>query len=150
MSEEFSYLAERLESQRKWHSGKARWNKKWFYTLEIMTLMSGALIPVINVSSIGGVEITAVQFLSALLASVVVISTGLNKLYKFQENWLNFRALSEDLERTKEFYLNRVGKYDVNDEKKRRKLLIESVEDILSGTTSRFVSTQQAKQEEGS
>lgn len=49
MTEEFAYLDNRLEAQRKWHSDKAAWNRKRFYITEIITLVAGSMIPIINV-----------------------------------------------------------------------------------------------------
>jgi hypothetical protein len=146
MADEFSYLSERLEDQRKWHSNKATWNKNRFYVVEIITLAAGALIPIVNVLDVlpeGWVRIT-----SALLASAIVVANGISKLYKFQENWLSFRALAEVLKREKEFYANEIGEYAVRGDRERNRILVERVENLLAGTTSAFLSTHKRAKEE--
>jgi hypothetical protein len=50
MSGTFEYLARRLEPQRKWHNEKATWNKRRFYTVEVITLLAPpfpSLIPTV-------------------------------------------------------------------------------------------------------
>jgi hypothetical protein len=137
MTNEFNYLEERIESQRKWHSGKATKNKNRYYLTESITLVAGASIPVINVLDV--LPSPATKILSASLAAIIVISAGLSKLFKFQENWLNFRALAEALKREEELYLHKVGDYDLEGDK-REKILIERIENLLGTTTSQFVS----------
>src|SRR3712207_2756657 len=48
-----NYISNRLEEQTKWHSKKARENKKKFRFYEIITIISGASIPLINVIGLG-------------------------------------------------------------------------------------------------
>ena len=141
MTDNFNYLEERLENQREWHSRKATMNKKRYYTAEIITLTTGSLIPVINVLNIPG----PVRLMSALLAAAGVISAGIAKLCKYQENWLNFRAVAEALKREKEIYEHQIGDYEL-DNGKRQKLLVERVEEILASTTAKFISIQKPKQ----
>ena len=142
MTDNFNYLEERLEEQRKWHSSKATMNKKRYYTTEIITLTTGSLIPVINVLNFPG----PVRLISALLAATGVISAGIAKLCKYQENWLNFRAVAEALKREKELYEHQIGDYEL-DSGKRQKLLVERVEEILASTTAKFISIQKKKQD---
>jgi hypothetical protein len=145
MSEEFKYLDERIETQIKWHSEKANWNKTKYYLAEIITLGAGALIPVINVFDVLS-NPNLIRILSAALAALAVFSAGISKLYKFQENWLNFRALAEALRREKELYFYHVGDYESQTDR-RQKLLVERVENMLASATSQFVSIQRAERE---
>jgi hypothetical protein len=142
MTDEFKYLKDRIESQRKWHSDRAITNKNRYYFTETITLVAGASIPVINVLDV--LPSPALQLLSASLAAIIVISVGISKLCKYQENWLNYRALAEALKREKELYLYKVGDYDQED-KKREKILIERVENLLGITTSQFVSIHRSE-----
>lgn len=144
MIEDFEYLNERLEKQREWHSAKADWNKKRHYVTEVIMLGAVALIPVINVLGVTSQDWSRV--LSVSLASVSVVSAGIGKLYKFQENWLSFRALAEALKREKELYLNQVGDYALENNR-RQKILVERIENMLASTTTQFVAIHKAEQE---
>ena len=138
MPEEFSYLEERVEKQQEWHSKKATHNKRRFYFAEIVTIVAGALIPVINVFDIFPENWLRIS--STILASIIVAAASIGKLYKYQENWLNYRAVSETLKREEEFYQYEIGEYDIRSDRKRNKKLVERVESILSGSTSQFIS----------
>jgi hypothetical protein len=142
MTEELHYLEDRIESQRKWHSHEATVNKKRYYFAETVALVAGASIPVINVLNV--MPGRTLQFLSASLAAIIVISSGISKLLKYQENWLNYRALAEALKREKELYLYKVGDYDREDDL-RDKILIERVENLLGTTTSQFISIHRSE-----
>ena len=144
MSEEFPYLEERLDKQQTWHSGKSDWNKKGYYSTEVIAIAAAGLIPVINVFDI--VPEPGVRILSTLLAAIVVIAGGIGKLYKFQENWLIYRAVSEALKREKVLFQYRIGEYHVA-KTRRKELLVERVEDVLAKTTDQFVSIHRAERE---
>jgi len=49
--------------------------------------------------------------LSAVLGGVVVVVASVGKLFKFHENWLQYRTLVEALEREKELYSVGAGDY---------------------------------------
>ncbi len=141
MSEPFEYLQRRVEDQHQWHSDKATWNKRRFYCVEIATLLAGAAIPVVNLWVIDGVES---RILSGILGGVIVVAAGIGKLFKFQENWLQFRTLAEALERETEFYKTGVADYAATDESERNRLLVERVENILAGSVSQYMATHRA------
>ncbi|HEY0544367.1 MAG TPA: DUF4231 domain-containing protein [Pyrinomonadaceae bacterium] len=145
MSESFPYLVDRLDKQADWHSKKGSLNKKRFYIAEMIALFAGAIIPIINVLSLPPAWQRAG---SAILAAAIVIVTGVSKLCKFRDNWLNFRGLSEELRREKEFYLNSVGDYSATDETLKRKMLVQRTETILSTTTTRFMAVNRAEREQ--
>ena len=142
MNETFQYVERRLEPQRKWHNEKATWNKRRFYAVEVATLLAGAAIPVVNLWLVHDAFWAGV--LSAILGGVVVVAGSVGKLFKFHENWLQYRTLVEALEREKELYSVGAGEYaDVN-EAERNRLLVERVENILASTTSQFIETHQS------
>ena len=86
---------------------------------------------------------------SAILGAVVVISAGIAKLFKFQDNWLQFRVVAEGFEREKELHAQKVGDYAINDEEKSNGLLVERVEALLTTTTMQFISIHRTKSAEG-
>lgn len=88
----------------------AAWSRRRYYACEIATLLAGALIPVVNVVWTAKDSWVA-QVLSAVLGATVTIATGIAKLFKFQENWLQYRSIAEALGRERELYLGNVGDY---------------------------------------
>jgi Protein of unknown function (DUF4231) len=143
MSEKnFEYVERRLEPQRKWHDDRATWNKRRFYAVEIATLLAGAAIPVVNLWLVHDAFWAGV--LSAILGGVVVVAAAVGKLFKFHENWLQYRTLVEALEREKELYSVGAAEYAGADEAGRSRLLVERVENLLGNTTSQFIETQRS------
>ena len=145
MNETFEYVERRLEPQRKWHNEKATWNKRRFYTVEVTTLLAGAAIPIVNLWVVNDPYWAGV--VSAVLGGIVVVATSVGKLFKFHENWLQYRALVEALEREKELYSVGAGEYAETDKAERNRLLVERVENILANTTSQFIETHQSTRE---
>ena len=141
MSEPFEYLQRRVATQLQWHNAKAAWNKRCFYCTEITTLLAGTAIPVVNLW-VTGSDLS--RMLSGILGGVIVIAAGIGKLFKFQENWLQFRTLAEALERESEFYKTGVADYAAAGEAGRNRLFVERAENILAGSVSQFVATHRA------
>jgi hypothetical protein len=118
------YKTDRLEEQIKWHSSKARRNKRRFRMYEIIVIFAGAVIPIINVI---GLEPTT-RVISSVLGGLIAIVAGISQLEKYQENWILYRTTSELLKKEKFYYENQVGEYSEPDELKRKKILVERVE----------------------
>ena len=142
MPEHFDYLERRVRAQRDWHSAKAAWNKRRYYLMEVATLLSGAAIPIVNVWGADSVYWTRV--ISAVLGAIVVVAAGIGKLFKFQENWLQYRTVVEALDREEEHYKIGASEYAGLDQGARDKLLVERIEGLLSSTTSQFITTHRS------
>ena len=142
MPESFDYPERRLKSQRDWHSRAARWNKHRFYFMEIATLLAGAAIPVINLWIVQDAHLAGL--LSAILGGIVVLAAGITRLFKFQENWLQYRALVDALDREQEHYRIGAGEYARVDEAGRSRLFVERIEGLLASTTSQYITTHRA------
>jgi hypothetical protein len=140
------YKNKRLEEQIKWHSKKARDNKKRFRMYEIITIFASAIIPIVNVLNFADLQ---TRIVSSILGAVVGIVAGLTQLEKYQENWIMYRTTSELLKKEKVYYENQVGEYSEPDELKRKKLLVERVESIVSSETTKYFSIHEPKQKQG-
>jgi hypothetical protein len=145
MAEILNYSTGRFRKQRNWHNSKATWNKRWFYFLEITTLGAGATIPVVILWAADNAFWA--RLLPALLGGLVVITTGLSKLFKFQENWLQYRTLVEDLDREEVLYKSGIGNYSGLDATAREALFPERVENALARVTAQYVAAHRAARE---
>jgi len=137
------YLKERLDAQEKWHFAKAGWNKRCFYATEIVTLLAGALIPIISLINWGD-HLTTPKVITAALGATVTCAVAVSKLYKFQENWLMYRGVSEGLQREKAMYSHAAGEYAQQlDVGARERLFVGRAEGILDSVTTKFVTLHQ-------
>ncbi len=105
------YLTRRVDDQIAWYSEKGSWNQRWYKRLRAVEIVCAAAIPLL-------VGFVADQTLSlkvtvGLLGFVVAIITGIVTLYRFQENWVQYRATAESLKHEKFLFLTRVGPYAV-------------------------------------
>jgi len=111
--------------------------------MEVITLLSGAAIPVVNLWVVKDAYLAGV--LSAIFGGLVVVAAAVGKLFKFHDNWLHYRALVEALAREKELYSAGAGDYGAPlDEASRKRLLVERVENLLASATSRFIETHRS------
>jgi len=145
MDEAFEYLERRVAPQRKWHNEKARWNKQRYYCVEIATLMAGAAIPIVNLWAAD--DPWWGRVLSAVFGGVIVMAVAVGKLFKFQENWLQFRTLVEALDREEALHQWGAIEDAEADQAARNRLFVERVENILTSTTSQFVATHRGLRE---
>jgi hypothetical protein len=113
--------------------------------VEVTTLLAGAAIPVVNVWVVKDPYWAGV--LSDVLGGVVVVATSVAKLFKFHENWLQYRTLVEALEREKKLYSEGAGEYAEADEDGRDSTSSGTRRNILANTISQFIETHQSTRE---
>lgn len=102
------YLQHRVDDQLAWYSRKSAKNKRWYYRLQFITLLSAVAVPVISLSS-GDIK---VRFLVALLGAIAAFAAGLSSMYQFRDQWLDYRSTSESLKFEKHLFLTRSAPYN--------------------------------------
>lgn len=100
----------------------------------IAELIIVSIIPFL-VSSISDSEPMQKNFVG-LLGIIVAIISGMQKIFCYHENWIQYRTTSELLKKTRILYLSKVPPYDKEDAKK---LLVQDVEKILSKEVNNWV-----------
>ncbi len=121
------YLQERLDDQIEWYDKKSKVNQKWFKLLKIMEISSAALIPFI-ISFITDSSII-LKIIAGSLGILVVIISGIIGLYKFQENWIEYRTTCETLKHEKYLFLIKSNPYNIDNP---LPLLVQRAESIIS------------------
>lgn len=125
------YLKDRLEDQVDWYDRKSMQNQKWFKRLQVAAIIAAASIPLLS-----GYITETTPFLKlsvGFLGLTVAAITAVLGLYKFQENWLEFRTTCESLKHEKYLFLTKSEPYDQGDP---FKLLVERVESLISKENS--------------
>jgi hypothetical protein len=133
----YSYPIKRLEEQIKWHSQKARNNKKKFRLYQIITIIASALIPIINITGIGFADILT-RVTSSIIGGLIAVITAITQLEKYQENWILYRNTNELLKKEKYFFENGADDYKGLKQDDKNRLLVERVESIVSSETSKY------------
>jgi hypothetical protein len=127
------YFAERLENEIVWYEKKSRKNKRYYYFLRVIELVSAALIPLL-INYLSG-ETALLKSTIEVLSIIIVISTGMLSLFQFHELWTEYRTNAESLKHEKYLYLSTSRPYDKGD---KFKLLVERVERLISIENSRW------------
>ena len=106
---EQQYLTERLDDQLNWYDRKSQWNQRRYKILRIIEITCASIIPALSVLSYKFGWITAT--ITGLLGISIAICTGINLLYKFHDNWIQYRITAEQLKHEKHLYLTHTGPY---------------------------------------
>jgi hypothetical protein len=125
--EELDYLEHRLEDQINWYDRKSSANKRAFQRCQFTQLLMAALITLSGV-----INSTAFPWISVIvpaLGAVIAIISGVLGLYKFQENWLEYRTVSGNLKHEKYLFLTKCEPYD---EESPFNLFVSRVENLIS------------------
>jgi len=140
-----SYKKNRLEEQITWYSKKAQHNKTRFRLCQVIILVAGSVIPIINVAGFADLP---TRITSSVIGAMIAIATGVTQLEKYQENWIIYRTTSELLKKEKYFFENGAGDYSKVKEEDKMKLLVERVEGIVSSETSKYFTIHQPSKKE--
>lgn len=125
MTEE-EYLRDRLENQLRWHSDKAAENQKKYKLFQLIVIIAGALVPLFT--SVSDTDAVYTKWIVGLLGVVVAGTAAAISLYKFQENWVQYRIIAEALKTEQFLFATKAPPYDGPDPFKD---LVVRVEEIL-------------------
>jgi hypothetical protein len=125
MNEE-EYLRDRLQHQLEWYSKKSRYNKKWYKRLRLTEIVSASLIPFLSGM---GERIPYSPWIIGGLGALIAVAAAASALFKFHENWIQYRTTAEQLKHEKFMYLTGINPYNGDD---KFSLMVERVESLIS------------------
>ncbi len=136
------YLKDRYEDQISWYKGKADANKRLYQIFQWTVIILAAIVPVLVTAAPSTLEEkhSSIWWITVIASVLLAIGTAGVKTFKFQENWITYRATSERLMQEKFFYDGGVGEYGESGD--RESLFVKRVEALISGESSQWVSTQ--------
>lgn len=140
------YLANRVDNQIDWYDKKSSWNQSMFKRLQILQIIAAASIPIL--AGFITPETIDMKHIVAGIGALIAIISGILSLYKFQENWIQYRTVSESLKRQKYLFLTKTYPYHTDDA---YHVLVENVENLISQENSKWSQyTQQKEKSESS
>ena len=139
MNEE-QYLNERLDDQIDWYDKKSVLNQKIYKIICVIEFIAAALIPFLTpyISE----QSLSLRLFVGFLGVIIAVIVAVIGLYKFQENWTEFRTTSESLKHEKYLYLTKTPPYDGSDN---FTLLVERVESLISKENSAWAALMKLK-----
>jgi hypothetical protein len=106
---EQEYLDQRVKDQIDWYDKKSGWHKKRFLYLKIIEMILALAIPFLTgyiTTEDVGLKVTV-----GFIGVVVAATAGIITLFKFQENWIQYRTVAESLKHEKFLFITRSGPY---------------------------------------
>lgn len=123
---EDEYLKNRLENQLSWYSNESQHNQKWFKRLRTAEIVSAALIPFL--AGVGD-KVPYNAWIVGGLGVLIAVAAATSSLFKFHENWIQYRTTVEQLKHEKFLYLTDTKPYDSED---KFPVLVERIEGLIS------------------
>lgn len=132
------YLQQRVDDQIDWYDRKSRGAQGRYKFLRVLEICVAASIPVISGFASSIEKLIPNPMLVVALAGVLLtVIAGLLSLYRYQEVWVNYRAVCESLRREKFFFLTRTPPYDGPSP---LPLLVERAEALMSQENNSWTS----------
>ena len=104
------YIKSRLDDQIDWYSRRSQSNQRWFKGLRIIEIVFASTIPFL-VSQIT-TDTPLLRIIVGGMAVCIAVVSGLVSLYKFHENWIEYRTTAETLKHEKYLFLSKASPYD--------------------------------------
>lgn len=138
------YLTDRVDNQIDWYDKKSSWNQRMFKQLQILQIAAAASIPIL--AGFITEQTTEMKHVVAGIGALIAVISGILSLYKFQENWIQYRTVSESLKHQKYLFLTKTYPYNADDA---THVLVETVENLISQENSKWSQyTQQREKAE--
>lgn len=129
---EEEYLKNRLQEQIAWYDKKSQANQKYFKRLRLLEIIAAAFIPF---WAGVGINVPYYSVIIAGLGVIIAISAGGSALYKFHENWIEYRTTAETLKHEKFLYISNCSPYDQDNAFCK---LVQRVEGLISKENSQW------------
>jgi hypothetical protein len=142
MNEE-EYLENRLEDQINWYDKKSQHNQKMYKRLRLVEIIAASLVTFL--AGIGH-KFDYATWIIGGLGVVIAVATAAGSLFKYQENWIQYRTTAEQLKHEKFIYLTETNPYYSGD---KFPLLVERVESLISKENSSWAQTTGNTESEG-
>ena len=114
------YVEWRLEPEIEYYEKRAAQHKRFFHGVSTFAIIASALVPVLAAADIE-------RWVLAGSGGTATIALSTLALFKWQENWLQFRRNAESLKKERALYQTRTGPYrDVDGDDLREALTLRT------------------------
>lgn len=137
------YIKNRLDDQINWYDNKAASSQKWYKIFQIAELVIAAVIPLLSGYA---TDCKVIAVLIGIGGALITLIEGICKLFRFHENWIEYRATCELLRHEK--YLYQMKAFPYCKEESYDQLFVKNVEALISSESSRWKANNAAIGEE--
>ncbi|MEV7670206.1 DUF4231 domain-containing protein [Streptomyces sp. NPDC088752] len=125
------YIETRVEQYREWYDTKATRMKAMHLRMRTVSVVGGALVPVFVNVDLGFARVTA-----TVLSVVVVAAVSLESVYRYREQWKNYRSTEQLLGHERVYFEARVGPYRGLSKREAFSVLVARVEKAIANENS--------------
>ncbi|MEU6930741.1 DUF4231 domain-containing protein [Streptomyces sp. NPDC046385] len=125
------YVETRLTQYQEWYDRKATKMKAMHLRMRTVSVVGGALVPVLVNLDLGFARITA-----TVISLVVVASVSLESVYRYREQWKNYRSTEQLLGHERVYFAARVGPYHRLSDRDSFTTLVARVEKAIASENS--------------
>ena len=119
------YVEQRLAPEIDYYEGRAAQNKRCFHGFSTLAIVASAVVPVLAAADTD-------RWVLAGAGGLATVALSILALFKWQENWLQFRGNAESLKKERALYDTRSGPYrDLDDDDLCEELTLRT-EDLIS------------------
>lgn len=127
------YIRERVDDQIKWYDDKASKAQHKYKLCQVIEIIIAACIPIL-VNFVDGCILF--QVLVALCGVAITIIEGLTALYKWHENWIEYRSTCELLRHEKYLFEMKAPPY--GDSSSVENLFVSNIESLISAESNKW------------
>ena len=131
------YRAGRYDDQCRWYDAKAGFNKRWYYCFQTSTVVLSAMTTLIVAAGVYFEDTRWVRLAALVTATAVTVAASLLKIYRFQEQWLDYRSTAETLKKERYLLEARIDEYATTDSP--GQLFVNRVENLISRQNTLWV-----------
>jgi hypothetical protein len=132
---EQEYFSERVLDQINWYDKKSSYYKRWFMRLKVFEIFLALMIPFLTAYIT--TESLSLKVTVGLIGVLVAAVSSIITLFKFQENWIQYRTVAESLKHEKFLYTTKAGPYK---EDSSFPIFVERFESYISKENSQWAS----------
>jgi hypothetical protein len=121
------YIDERLNQFREWYDKKAVRAKKTYQWMRALTVIGGAMVPVLI-----NIKFPYVDIATTILSLLVVILVSLESVFHFREQWKNYRSTEQLLAREYFNFTTGEGAYRNQGDKESFLNFVDRVENAIA------------------
>lgn len=128
------YIKTRVDSEIQWYSKKSKHCQNMYKGYQVAEIILASLIPLLSAYSEKSV---IVAFSIGLFGAIIAIIESITKLYKYHENWIQYRTTCELLKYQKHLYLTK--SYPYNDSPETiENIFVKNIENIISSENNQW------------
>jgi hypothetical protein len=143
-----AYTKNRVRDYQGWYDGKSRQCKQRYLGMRTITVVGGAIVPVLI-----NLNFTGIEYITTVISLMVVVLVALESVLHYREQWKNYRSTEQYLGHETVYFENRAGAYRELDDNDAFLLFVDRVESAIASENAATLNTmtlaQQVTEEQG-